>query len=32
MDPFLLLPNTTRQRGEGTATVEFDQREVVVLE
>jgi hypothetical protein len=32
MDPFLLLPNTTRQRGEGTATVEFDQRVVVVLE
>jgi hypothetical protein len=32
MGPFLLLPNTTRQRGAGTATVEFDQRVVVVLE
>jgi hypothetical protein len=32
MDPFLLLPNTTRQRGRDTSTVEFDQRVVVVLE
>jgi hypothetical protein len=27
-----LFPNTTRQREEGTATVEFDQRVVVMLE
>jgi hypothetical protein len=32
MGPFLLLPNTRRQRDEGAATVEFDQRVVVVLE
>jgi hypothetical protein len=30
MDPFL-LPNTTRQRREGTATVIFDQGYVIVL-
>jgi hypothetical protein len=32
MHPLFLLPNTTRQREEGTATVEFDQRVVVMLE
>jgi hypothetical protein len=32
MHLLFLLPNTTRQRGEGTAIVEFDQRVVVVLE
>jgi hypothetical protein len=31
MDPFLLLPNTTRQRIEGTATVIFYQGYVIVL-
>jgi hypothetical protein len=31
MDPFLLLPNTTRQRRESTATVIFDQGYVIVL-
>jgi hypothetical protein len=32
MHSLFLLPNTTRQGGEGTATVEFYQRVVVMLE
>jgi hypothetical protein len=32
MHPLFLLPNTTRQRGEGTATVKLGQRGGGVLE